>query len=291
MKINVVKDYDWTSAPRGSAFRQKAPRVWIKSFKVDSNLVKNRFKNYAELIKSNDVEKYYDELYGNAAKPEDDFNFPFFQDSITAFTNSFGDTFQNGFGGSGGIGENLAGNVENIIGVGKQVMNAASIFKDSGDLGGAFMDGFKNTGGNFFQQVAGGTSAAIGAMGKGTPGSFDETPKFYEYTAANNGPLEVSFVLANTINDDYDKNYELVKKLTEINKPRRISSSAMEPPRIYQIRVPGHRFIRWAYCSSFNVTFLGTKRLINDIIVPEGYQITMSFQSLTVEVSNFMEQM
>jgi hypothetical protein len=64
----------------------------------------------------------------------------------------------------------------------------------------------------------------------------------------------------------------------------------MDPPRIYQVKVPGHRFIRWAYCSDFSVTFLGTKRNIDGIIVPEGYNVSMSFQSLTVEVSNFMDK-
>lgn len=286
MKIDVVKEYDWTSAPRGSGFRKKAPRVWVKSFKINSNLVLNRFKSYAEIASVQDPDKFYDSLYGDATEPEDDFNFPFFQDSIRSFGNAFGDTFQNGFGGGGGIGESLDGKFQTAASIIAQGANAASIAKK---IGGAMIEGAL-TGATATEMASNSMKAGIGAMAGTNPGSYMETPKFYEYTSANEGPLNVSFVLANTINDDYQKNYDLVKRLTEINRPKRINSIAMEPPRIYQVKVPGHRFIRWAYCSDFDITFLGTKREIGGIIVPEGYQVSMSFQSLTVEVSNFMDK-
>lgn len=286
MKFDIIKDYDWTSNPRGSGFRKKAPRVWVKSFKINSNLVLNRFKSYAELAAVQEPDAFYDSLYGDATEPEDDFNFPFFQDSIRSFGNVFGDTFQNGFGGGGGIGESLDGKFQTAASIIAQGANAASIAKK---VGSAMIEG-SMSGTTVAEKAGNSIKAGIGAMAGTTPGSYMETPKFYEYSSANEGPLNVSFVLSNTINDDYDKNYKLIKHLTEINRPRRINSIAMEPPRIYQVKVPGHRFIRWAYCSDFDITFLGTKRNIDGIIVPEGYQVSMSFQSLTVEVSNFMEK-
>jgi hypothetical protein len=283
MKIDVVKDYDWTSSPRGSAFRKKAPRVWVKSFKIDSNLVLNRFKTYAEIAKVSDPDKFYESLYGGATEPEDDFNFPFFEDSIRSFGNAFDDTFQNGFGGGGGIGEALDGKIQKFAGIGAQ-------------LGvGQIIEGAKAG----YEGGEGSIDKLLGALKGGAqgvtsipnmPGSYMEPPKFYQYSSAGEGPLVVSFVLANTINDDYEKNHKLIKHLTVINRPKRINSIAMDPPRIYQVKVPGHRFIRWAYCSDFSVTFLGTKRNIDGIIVPEGYNVSMSFQSLTVEVSNFMDK-
>lgn len=283
MKVDVVKDYDWCSSPRGSAIRKKAPRVWVKSYKIDSNLVLNRFKNYAEIASISDPEKFYNELYGNATEPEDDFNFPFFQDDIRSFGNTFGDTFQNGFGGGGGIGTAADSTIQTALGTVAQINDATGLIDNA-------IKGYNSSSGNMIEKALGGVSNAVANINGGNPGSYMETPKFYEYTSAHEGPLTVSFVLSNTINDDYDKNYQLVKKLTEMNRPKRINSVAMEPPRIYQVKVPGHRFIRWAYCSDFNVSFLGTKRNIDGKIVPEGYQITMSFQSLTVEVSNFMEK-
>ncbi len=285
-KFDVVANYDWTSAPRGSGFRKKAPRVWVKSFKINSNLVLNRFKSYAELAAVKDPDKFYDDLYGNATDPEDDFNFPFFTDSIRSFGNTFGDTFSSGFGNGGGFGQTADELLQTGASVVVQGANALDI---GAKIGGAFLEG-STQGSTLKDKFKNGTAAAIGAMAGTSPGSYMETPKMYDYSAAAEGPLQVSFVLANTINDDYDKNYKLIKKLTEINRPKRISSIAMEPPRIYQVKVPGHRFIRWAFCSDFDVSFLGTKRNMDGIIVPEGYQVSMSFQSLTIEVSNFMDK-
>jgi hypothetical protein len=124
----------------------------------------------------------------------------------------------------------------------------------------------------------------------GSPGSYIETPMFYQYEK-NDSDVEVSMILSNTINEySYIENMDLINKLTIINRPLRKTSISVEPPRIYQIRVNGLRFIRWAYCNSFNSTMLGMKREIDGVIVPEAYQLTMTFKSLTMEHSGFMDR-
>jgi hypothetical protein len=64
----------------------------------------------------------------------------------------------------------------------------------------------------------------------------------------------------------------------------------MEPPRIYEIRIPGIRYIKWASCSSFSVQLLGARQMHGNELIPEGYLISMTFTSLTTEVSNFMDK-
>lgn len=279
MKYDVVKNYDWTSMPRGSGMRSKAPRVWVKSYKLKSNQVLNRFKNYIEVIQASSPDEFYNKLYGEVTTPEDDFNFPFFGDSVRSFGNTFGDTFQNGFGGSDGIGTAADALAQSAIGLGSQIASTIGT------------ENLKTAGKQAFSKDFSGAKKTLtdGLKGGGNPGSYIETPKFYQYEQ-NDAPLDISFVLSNTLNDDFSKNYELIKKLTKINRPQRIDSIAMDPPRIYQVKVPGHRFIKWAYCSSFSVSFMGTKREIDGVIVPEAYQINMSFTSLTVEASNFMDK-
>lgn len=280
MRFDVVKDYDWTVIPRGSGLRGKAPRVWVKSYKLKSNNVLNRFQNYLEVLSIQDADEFYSKLYGDISTPEDDFNFPFFNDNIRSFSNTFGDTFQNGFGNGGGIGTAADAGIQAILG------NLAQL----GSLAGS--DAISEAQGLFSkgEYLAAGRALASGAAkGEGDPGSYIETPKFYQYEQ-NDGPLDVTFVLSNTINDDYMKNHELVKKLTKINRPFRKNSIAMDPPRIYQVKVPGQRFIKWAYCSNFSINLMGTKREMDGIIIPEAYQITLSFTSLTVEASNFMDK-
>jgi hypothetical protein len=48
--------------------------------------------------------------------------------------------------------------------------------------------------------------------------------------------------------------------------------------------------MEWASCASFSVQFLGTKRELEGILVPEGYLISMSFAPLTIEVNNFLKK-
>lgn len=283
-KFDVVKDYDWTSIPRGAGMRKKAPRVWVKSYKFNKNQVINRFETYVQVIKDRDTEAFYDKLYGDATSPEDDFNFPFFNENIRSFSNTFGDTFQNGFGGGGGIGEGLDSTAQTYGGHGAHLYTAigADAFDAVGKVYNSNLSDIEKT-----AQIS--NLVKEGLKRRGDPGSYIETPKMYQYEQ-NDGPLEVTFVLSNTINSDYTKNHELVKHLTKICRPFRKNAIAMDPPRIFQVKVPGQRFIKWASCSNFSVNLLGTKREIGGVVTPEAYQISMSFTSLTVEASNFMDK-
>lgn len=279
-KFDVVRDYDWCSTPRGSAIRKKAPRVWVKSYKLKSNQILQMLKGYMNVGAGagGDAKSFYDKLYGESTTPEDDFNFPFFNDNVRSFSNTFGDTFQNGVGGGGGIGTQAGDIASKMLGIGGSLAGVVGV------------ENLKNAASQFSNGDFEGSIETIksGIKGGGDPGTYIETPMFYQFEK-NDGPLELSFVLSNTINDDYDKNLKLVQHLTRINRPLRQNSIAVDPPRIFQVRVPGHRFIKWASCESFSVNFVGARRLIDDKIVPEGYQISMSFKSLTLEHSGFMD--
>lgn len=278
-KYDVVKEYDWTSAPRGSSIRKNAPRVWVKSYKLKSNQIMRSIEGYINIGKGvgdMSAKEFYDGMYSESTEAEDDFNFPFFGDNVRSFGNTFGDTFQNGIGGGGGIGDTLNGMVKTAAGLGAEV---------AGIVGNEALSKATTQAKNL--DFMGAISTMMdGAKGGGNPGSYIETPMFYQFEKSD-GPLEVSFVLSNTINSDYDKNHKLVQRLTYINRPLRKNSIAVDPPRIYQVRVPGHRLIRWAYCSNLSINFVGTRRIIDDVIVPEGYLISMSFQSLTLEHAGF----
>ena len=282
-RYDVVKEYDWTSAPRGSGIRKKAPRVWVKSFRLISNNILTAINGYIAIASEagGDAKSFYDKMYGESTKYEDDFNFPFFSDNIRSFSNTFGDTFQNGLGEGGGI-----GNAANEIAKG-----ALSLGVQTAGLVGT--DNIKAAGSQFTKGDWSGATSTLksGIKSGGDPGTYVETPMFYQFDKSD-GPLDVSFVLSNTINpDSLEKNKNLIYRLTYINRPMRRNSIAVDPPRIYQVKVPGHRFIRWAYCSNFNVNLLGTRREVNGVIVPEGYHIDMSFQSLTLEHAGFLKEL
>jgi hypothetical protein len=290
-KYDVVKEYDWTSAPRGSGMRKKAPRVWVKSYKLKSNQIMQAIQGFVAIATegggSGDAKSFYDKMYGEATTAEDDFNFPFFNDTIRSFSNTFGDTFQNGIGGSGGIAGDLYEGAKGLIGAGAQAYNTGNWRESLNSVGDAASKGLRGDIKGAGNSLINAAKSSVG----GSPGTYVESPMFYQFEK-NDGPLEVSFVLSNTINQDsLEKNKNLIYRLTYINRPLRVNSIAVDPPRIYQVKVPGHRFIRWAYCSQFSTSMIGTRREINGVIVPEAYQINMSFQSLTLEHAGFMKEL
>ena len=276
MTYNVVRDYDWTSVPRGSGYRNDAPRVMVTSYKLKSNQILQTISNYINIAqqagKEGSGKTFYENMYADATEKEDNFNFPFFNDNIRSMTNTFGDTFQSGVGGSGGIGGAFTGVVNNAIGKMGELSNIGEL----------------TTAKTAYDQAKNGQydEAKKTMMNGGNPGTYIETPMFYQFEKSD-APLEVSFSLSNTITSDYDRNYDLVQLLTKINRPDRKNSIVVDPPRIYQVKVPGHRFIKWAYCSSFSVSFIGTRRIIGEKIVPEGYHINLAFTSLTLEHAGF----
>lgn len=279
-RFNIVKEYDWTTIPRGSGYRNRAPRVYIKSYKVKSSESLNRILNYSNVVSNTDADDFYDKLYSNITEPEDEFWMPYLGDVVRSFSNEYGDTFQSSFLGAVDSAltgaSKLFGEVGTYVGINN--INAAKAG------GGAAMDG------KSVSQIIGAAAQEIQGRSYSTaPGSYIETPKLYQY-AQNDAGLDVSFVLDNTLNDDNSKNTELVNLLTKINRPKRENSIIMEPPRIYEVKLPGIRYMRWAYCSNFSVTLLGARRMIDDQIIPEGYLINMTFTSLTTEVSNFMDK-
>jgi hypothetical protein len=267
-RYNVVRDYDWTSAPKGAPFRNNAPKIWLKSYKINSNQIMSAINGYIA-IGSGSAEEFYDKLYGESATAEDDFYFPYFSDGIRSFGNTFGDTFQSANGGSGGTLSDMFEGSKTLVGGAADLYNVAkTAWSGLGDLNG--VHDRLNKG--------------------GSPGSYIETPMFYQYEK-NDSDVEVVIILANTINENaYSDNMNLINKLTTINRPLRKTSISVEPPRIYQIRVNGLRFVRWAYCNHFNATMLGMKREIGGAIVPEAYQLTMTFKSLTMEHAGFMDK-
>ena len=276
---NVVTDYDWTSSPKGSGIRNNAPKVWITSYKLRSSQIMQSIKGFITIGQglNKDATAFYEDLYGKSSTKDEDFIFPYFGDDIRGFSQTFGDTFQSGVGENGNaVGGALYDSVKGLM----------------GGLGELYNLSDNATAAKAVKQLTTGDIMGAGqTMGdSGSPGTYIETPMFYQF-AKNDRPLQVSFVLSNTINQgSFQDNHDLVVKLTKINRPLRINSIAVEPPRIYKVIVPGQRYIRWAWCSDFGVSLLGTRREINGVLTPEGYKIDMSFQSLTMEHAGFMDQ-
>jgi len=94
--------------------------------------------------------------------------------------------------------------------------------------------------------------------------TFVERAKFYNYPTEGED-FSFSFPLINTGSatfEDVVRNWELVFLLMYNNKPARKNKSVVEPPPIYQVEIPGVKFLPFCYISNMSVSFKGTRREI-----------------------------
>lgn len=113
--------------------------------------------------------------------------------------------------------------------------------------------------------------------------------------------FDVKFPLLNTIDTKTAAdNYRLIELLKYQSRPYRVSRNMIVPINIYEVCVPGVKYIPYAFIRDFKVEFKGVrhtawinvlidnKSVSRKVIIPEVYDITISIQSLTNESQNFM---
>jgi hypothetical protein len=98
---------------------------------------------------------------------------------------------------------------------------------------------------------------------------------------------------------NYETNFRLVYLLLYQNMPNRLNRLALVPPVIYRAKLPGVFSYRYSFLSSLEVNMIGirkTKRIPDfittennkdiNVVIPEGYEITLTLQSLLPETQN-----
>lgn len=92
--------------------------------------------------------------------------------------------------------------------------------------------------------------------------SFVEKSKFYSYNT-DGEDITFTFPLINTGSvsfEDVIRNWELLFLLLYNNKPARRNTALIDPPNIYQVEIPGVKFLPFCYVSSIAVEFQGSRR-------------------------------
>lgn len=157
------------------------------------------------------------------------------------------------------------------------------------------------------------------------PGTFIEQPKFYD-SGADGQTYTFNFPLDNTKSfSDVVRNWEFIMTLLYQNLPRRETRTVLLPPVIYEARVPGVWYSKYAYMSNIQINHIGNKRrmtvrapieaygeeLIKEFnitvgadvgitsppaivpiptIIPDCYLVTITIKELFRETQNFMEE-
>jgi hypothetical protein len=137
------------------------------------------------------------------------------------------------------------------------------------------------------------------------PGVYIEKPKFYNF-ASSGDQITFSFPLINTgwaTFEDVQRNWQLIFMLIYQNRANRKSRDLIDPPCIYEVNIPGIKYIPYAYIKGLSVQFMGARRSykINvpsikgtrriTTIIPDAYVVTVSLQGLVAETQNFLYSM
>jgi hypothetical protein len=211
----------------------------------------------------------YDGIY-NLASTGFEYILPFFTRDVFQKTSMYGDTYS-------GDAEKQRGQieVENEDGV-KQEIDTLEIIR------------------NFAES----NSQGIRAFAE--PGLYIEKPKFYEF-GQNPEQITFSFPLLNTQSiEQITQNYQFIFLLTFQNSMFRKDRAAFIPPCIYEVLIPGIRYMKYAYVSELEIDFLGTRRMVDVVapnlngntqlntIIPEAYNVKITLAALHEESANFL---
>mgnify|MGYP000330064829 CR=1 FL=1 len=125
--------------------------------------------------------------------------------------------------------------------------------------------------------------------------------------ASGGDSVTFSFPLINTgwsTFEDVQKNWQLIYLLTYQNRPNRRTRDLIDPPCLYEVMLPGVKYMPYAFISRMSVNFLGSRRSYYikipsvgggtsriQTIIPEAYDRSITFTRLIAESQNFLYHM
>jgi hypothetical protein len=130
------------------------------------------------------------------------------------------------------------------------------------------------------------------------PGVYIERPKFFNFVGTGE-TIAFTFPLINTgyaTYADISKNWQLCFLLVYQNRPNRRSRELIDPPAIYEVTIPGVRYMPYAYISRLNIGFKGARRQMGidappggvTSIVPDAFEVSITLTGLVPESKNFL---
>jgi hypothetical protein len=322
--INVVRDYDWTYSKNKIKKWTEIPYISVQEFKLAGNSYLSSLMSSALLFpdvlessygEDTIAKNFYDKLKSDFSNNE----FGKFMGAIGDNANKVTEKLQNGV-------NDFANRISDQV---KSIDTTAEAWKSiTGDddlkkkyaylyirektgrnykfpyfeknyinISNDYSDTYSNA--NELQKMAAGfseliekTAGMINLASITEPGMFIQRPKFFNF-ANSEFTVDVNFYLFNTITPNaYLKNLDLITKLLVQNTPHRHNRILVDPPAVYELRVPGRGFYPYTFISKFEVNHEGTKRILTvngkDMIIPDAFKVSLTFKSLTNEVNNFM---
>ena len=273
--VNVVSDFYWTYSKLKEA-RQEVPRIILTEKKLKTNALVSQLK-YSYGVTKDSINAALDKL------PDDTKN------NIINVVKGTKDTVASQQVGGKTLGDQLKDKFDflqddnNIFDTNPYLRPYRDLYitEPTGwEFHFPYFDNYNNSQQNAFSNDA--PNPFLGILKKGAemltdvasiasvltgPASisFVEKSKFYNYSEEGE-EFSFSFPLINTGSvtfDDVIRNWELLFLILYNNKPSRRNTSLIDPPAIYQVEIPGVKFLPFCYISSIAVEFQGSRRELN----------------------------
>lgn len=137
------------------------------------------------------------------------------------------------------------------------------------------------------------------------PGIYIEKPQFYSFGASGDS-ITFTFPLINTgwaTFEDVQRNWQLIFMLIYQNRANRKSRDLIDPPCLYEVSIPGIKYMPFAYIQNLSVQFMGARRSYKidvpslqgvsriSTIIPDAYVVSITLRGLVAETQNFLYAM
>lgn len=300
--INVVNDFQWTTSPPGASSRTEVPRILLREKRLKTNALISAAAYYIMSTAGTGgriLDRLEGGLLGSAGR------------GLASTLNNLGSVL------GGAVGGILNQNIDSL---GMSVLKPYEglyITEDTGfkytfpyfsDTQQMLMNSFEvnddmlrdNTilgkAVNTLRSVAESTARLASFY---EPGLYIERPKFFNFKSTGD-TVQFSFPLINTgwsTFDDVRLNWQLAFLLTYQNNPNRRTREIIDPPAIYEVTIPGIKYIPFAFIRNLSIKYVGARRAYKidapgageiTTIIPDAYIIDITLEGLVADTKNFM---
>jgi hypothetical protein len=329
--INIRDVHHWTESPTTS--RREVPMLQLKELRILTNPMLNQILNNIGIAVQTgagmiDAAAEAGKAIMKLSVPEDG------EGKISAFIGGLADFAKDKLGsletlGATALSEETASNFANPLNPYMQLYTTSptkfkytfpymedAYMNRSGGFGGGDQGGLLSN----MSSIAANTLTDISLKKISAPGRMIEEPKGFTFTGREKA-YTVKFPLFNTKDfTEIIRNWQFIYLLTYQNTPNRITRDLIDPPCIYEAKIPGVWYSKYSSITNMQVDFIGGRREMEmpvpyltrsddgsvdgksetnwiqqkrkiTTVIPDGYMVSITVTELFSETQNFMYHM
>jgi hypothetical protein len=280
--INILKNYRWTLSRHRD--REDVPYIWLREFNSNETYIQKQLGYYSQLGFLAVTERakaaagvaslkepldIYKEIFPHSDRENcHDYILPYFsKTNVELGTPTWSQIDP--------VGEVLQESAEQVVSSGVKFLAGKEAGKTAGNVMGSI-----NQGMNLLTGLA-----KVVAMAQYPLVGAHDRPRIFGTHSERT--ITVSFPLFNTVEkDEWKANQKFIHTLMNQNLMYKTSYVTGVPPVFYDVFIPGQYYC-WASCvTNIQVENLGNTRMLEASIVPDAYQVSVTFSEMVVPSKN-----